>query len=189
MKSKHMKRVLAFFLILFLITISYLGFYYILNGKKVVSSVYNNRLWIKRNEVVRGSIIDRNGTKLTESYKENGVSKIKYNGGKAFAHVIGYMDPVYGITGIQNLYDTELMGDQKDGLFALFEKKDSANRGYDISTTLDKGMQELAYSLMGKSRGAVIVSNPKTGEILTMVSTPAFDPNYIQKKLEDYIYR
>ncbi|WBW99290.1 peptidoglycan D,D-transpeptidase FtsI family protein [Oceanirhabdus sp. W0125-5] len=181
MKRKSMKNVLVVFLVLFILIISYIGFYYIFNGRNVVMSVYNNRLWSKRREVVRGNILDRDGNYLTESKVEGGTNKLKYNGGKAFAHVLGYMDPVYGLTGLQNTYDLELMGERRGGIFTTFSKKENLNKGYDLKTTLNEKLQRRAYSLMGKSRGAVIMMNPKSGEIYTMVSAPSYDPNYLQE--------
>ncbi|MCM1988448.1 peptidoglycan D,D-transpeptidase FtsI family protein [Oceanirhabdus seepicola] len=180
MKRKSMKNVLIVFLVLFILIISYIGFYYIFNGRDVVMSVYNNRLWSKRREVVRGNILDRDGKYLTESVVESGVNKLKYNGGKAFAHVLGYMDPVYGLTGLQNTYDLELMGERRGGIFSTFSKKENLNKGYDIKTTLNEKLQRRAFALMGKNRGAIIMMNPKSGEIYSMVSAPSYDPNYLQ---------
>ncbi len=38
-------------------------------------------------------------------------------------------------------------------------------------------MQEAAEAALGGRRGAVVALNPKTGEVLAMVSQPSFDPN------------
>ncbi|MGB1216379.1 MAG: penicillin-binding protein 2 [Saprospiraceae bacterium] len=51
--------------------------------------------------------------------------------------------------------------------------------GMDLVTTLDVELQKYAEKLMGNKRGAVVAIEPKTGEILTMVSTPTYNPNLL----------
>ncbi|MBU4560820.1 penicillin-binding protein 2 [bacterium] len=49
--------------------------------------------------------------------------------------------------------------------------------GNDLILTIDKRMQEVAWdSLRGRS-GAIVVLDPRTGEVLALVSSPTFDPN------------
>jgi penicillin-binding protein 2 len=49
--------------------------------------------------------------------------------------------------------------------------------GGNISLNLDIRLQKVATEAMSGESGAVIVMNPKTGEILAMASFPDFDPN------------
>ena len=49
--------------------------------------------------------------------------------------------------------------------------------GDNVVTTLDVNLQKVAYNALGNFRGAVIVSEPKTGKVLAMVSKPDYDPN------------
>ena len=61
--------------------------------------------------------------------------ELNYTKGAVFAHVLGYMDSKYGLTGLQNLYDQVLMGNSPrtlEGSSALGEKK-----GFDLQTTLN----------------------------------------------------
>ncbi len=51
--------------------------------------------------------------------------------------------------------------------------------GMDLVTTLDVELQKYAEKLMGNKRGAVVAIEPKTGEILAMVSTPTYNPNLL----------
>jgi len=50
-------------------------------------------------------------------------------------------------------------------------------RGRRIRVSLDAHLQEIAYQLLQGSRGAVMVMEVRTGEILCLVSSPSFDPN------------
>jgi penicillin-binding protein 2 len=49
--------------------------------------------------------------------------------------------------------------------------------GKDLHLTIDARLQKIAFEAMGEQTGAVIVMNPKTGEILALSSLPSYDPN------------
>ncbi len=51
--------------------------------------------------------------------------------------------------------------------------------GRAILTTLDLSLQELAYELMASYSGSVVALEPRSGNVLTLMSTPAFDPNNV----------
>jgi penicillin-binding protein 2 len=51
--------------------------------------------------------------------------------------------------------------------------------GMNILTTLDIDLQAYAEELMKNKAGSVVALDPKTGEVLTMVSAPYFDPNVL----------
>lgn len=55
--------------------------------------------------------------------------------------------------------------------------------GKDIMTSIDSKLQKTTYDSMTKKIGAVIISSPKTGEIMGLVSSPGFDPNNISEFL------
>ena len=54
--------------------------------------------------------------------------------------------------------------------------------GDNVVTTYNTALQQIAYDSLGVYKGAVIVSEPKTGKILAMVSKPDFDPNTVSEK-------
>jgi len=51
-----------------------------------------------------------------------------------------------------------------------------AVRGKDITLTIDLALQEYGESLMINKRGGIVAIEPKTGEILALISAPNFDP-------------
>lgn len=66
------------------------------------------------------------------------------------------------------------MGSYQDG------KYDSlAVPGKNITITLDAELQEYAERLMRFKRGSVVAIEPATGEVLALVSSPAYDPNLL----------
>ncbi len=49
-----------------------------------------------------------------------------------------------------------------------------------IYTTLDRSLQIAAQEALGSFRGSIVILNAATGEVLAMVSNPAFDPNVFE---------
>jgi len=56
--------------------------------------------------------------------------------------------------------------------------------GNRVYLTIDKEIQQKAEEALGDQAGTIIVSNPKTGEILAMASHPSFDPNIFVNPLK-----
>ncbi|URZ05122.1 peptidoglycan D,D-transpeptidase FtsI family protein [Clostridium felsineum] len=184
--SSSIKKVLFIFLVIFFVTISYITYFELIVSPKIVNNTDNKRLWAKRNEVLRGTIYDRNKKPLTKSERVNTLTqKREYTGGEVFSHILGYVNPQYGITGLENKYDQYLMGAEDETIGQYFTKliknkgkvSEEDKRGEDLVTTLDYNVQQTAYNLLGDNKGAVVVLNPKTGEILASVSKPSYDPN------------
>ncbi len=176
----NIKRVMIIFLIVFIVLISYLSYFTLFRGPEIATRPDNRRMWDIRNKVVRGTIFDKNGKELSVSEKtKNNQYRRTYKGGAATAHVLGYYDPQYGISGLENLYDSYLSSNISASFLAWvgngFQEVDK--KGDDVYTSLDLGLQQTAYNALGTSRGSVVVIKADTGEILAMVSKPSYDPN------------
>src|SRR3712207_5620810 len=101
-----------------------------------------------------------------------------------FAHVLGYLDTRYGITGLERRYDKELSSTNvNDTIKDLMQSKGKKKEKYgnNIKTSLDFNVQQKAYELLGENKGAVVAINPKTGEIIAIVSKPSYDPNNLKE--------
>ncbi|QTP55501.1 penicillin-binding protein 2 [Billgrantia sulfidoxydans] len=61
--------------------------------------------------------------------------------------------------------------------------------GQNLTLTLDKELQLLAYELLDGRRGSIVAVAPQTGEILAMVSTPGFDSNQFVTGIDFDSYR
>ena len=55
----------------------------------------------------------------------------------------------------------------------------AAISGNDLVTTLDLELQHYGEALMQNKKGSIVCIDPRTGEILTMISSPAYDPNLL----------
>ncbi|MBP1744133.1 MAG: penicillin-binding protein [Firmicutes bacterium] len=187
--TKNIKTVMIIFLVLFIGLISYITYFEVFVGPKIVNNASNKRLWVQRNEVLRGTVYDRDMTALTESKRiDEDTQAREYTYGSLFAHAIGYVDIKYGITGLERKYDSELIYSSiKDNImnFIKYRGELPEKVGNSIRTTLDYDVQKKAYDLLGSNRGAVVVLNPQTGEILALVSKPSYDPNSLDEDWED----
>ena len=150
----------------------------------LVDSKYDSRSNRLVATVKRGSILDRNHEVLTYSEKnEDAYVRIsKYPG--LFSHVIGYVDKKYGTTGLESLYNPELMG-RGNASFMTKTKNIILNEktGENLILALDLKLQQKSQALLKNFNGAIVVSNPKTGEILASYSNPTYD----ERKLSEFI--
>lgn len=150
----------------------------------LVDSKYDSRSNRLVATVKRGSILDRNHEVLTYSEKnEDGYVRIsKYPG--LFSHVIGYVDKKYGTTGLESLYNPELMG-RGNASFMTKTKNIILNEktGDNLVLALDLKLQQKSQALLKNFNGAIVVSNPNTGEILASYSNPTYD----ERKLSEFI--
>ena len=60
----------------------------------------------------------------------------------------------------------------------------NALSGNDLRLTLDLDLQMAAEASLGERPGAVVALDPRTGEVLVMVSHPSFDPNDFAKRID-----
>ncbi|NJN01235.1 MAG: penicillin-binding protein 2 [Leptolyngbyaceae cyanobacterium RM1_1_2] len=60
-----------------------------------------------------------------------------------------------------------------------------ATSGNDIHLTIDLELQRAAETALGNRIGAIVAIAPKNGEVLAMVSRPAFDPNIFSTQISD----
>lgn len=126
-----------------------------------------------------------------------------YNYGSIFSHSIGYIGSIsreefqalrqhgyrfyqnIGKSGIERQYDMDIRG--TDG--HIIRIVDVRNRiegerigqhpesGNNLVLTLDTEVQKTVYEAIGDRKGAAIVLKPSTGEVISLVSRPSFDPN------------
>ena len=171
----------AFFVVLFVSMLGYIGYYSYTNRQVLMDNSYNTRQQILLNQNSRGKILSRDGDVLayTESDDEGKDVRV-YPYGKEFAHVVGYStNGKAGIEALANYYLINTSIDLSQKVF--YDAEGSKYPGDNCITTLDVNLQEVAYNALSARKGAIVVTNPKTGEVLAMVSKPDFDPGTIRE--------
>lgn len=175
------------YLSLFSLICLYLLYFNLFESRLIYSNSYNRRLRESSGNVIRGSILDKNGEILAKSTKYKAGVKRTYAYPRYFSHVIGYSSEKYGSSGLEALYNKELMS-ASDTMEDLRSKiNDYYIKGSNIVLTMDRSLQVYASDLLRGKKGAIVVLRPGTGEILAMASKPDFDPSGIQNNWENLI--
>ncbi len=117
-----------------------------------------------------------------------------YPDGKALAHLLGYVSFDGGHSGVEEEYEGRLKG--RDGkelveVDAVGKKLRTistvpALAGENLTLTIDRQLQKVAYREVegknlpaGRQGAAVVVTDPATGAVLALVSSPSFDPEHV----------
>ena len=177
----------VFYTMLFASLLIYVGKYAYSNRQTLLDNSYNTRQQILLNQNSRGTIYSRDGDVLAYTgTDENGKEKRFYPYNKEFAHVVGYS--TNGKMGIESQANYYLINTSIDlGDKVAYDASGTKYPGDSVYSTLDVKLQEVAYNALSARKGAIVVSNPKTGEILAMVSKPDFDPNTIKEEWNNLI--
>ena len=98
-----------------------------------------------------------------------------------YSNITGYFTLTQGLTGIEGAMNQELSGTTGS---QFFNRVNSVLTGQDpqgasVNLTLDPLLQQAAWDALGDYSGSVVVTEPKTGKILAMVSKSSFDPNLL----------
>lgn len=146
-------------------------------------------------------------TKISEDFKTPEGLEVRadtgrtYPIGEAAAHLVGYVGDVtaedmkknknltngsiIGRMGLERIFDKELRG--KNGGYIVITNGEGKEKeilqnvgvveGKKIQLTIDVQAQYLAYKSLENERGSSVVSDPMTGDLLAVASSPSFDPN------------
>lgn len=144
--------------------------------------IANPRKAIEEAKTIRGRIFAAGGQTIAGTKVSPDGSWVRTYGDPSAAYLAGFYSPLlYGESGLERSYDAYLTG-QKGGnpvtqwLNGVLHR---TTHGYDLTLSIDLGLQQKAQQLLGNQRGAVIVMNAKTGAIMAMASAPTYDPSQL----------
>ncbi|OZS77555.1 peptidoglycan glycosyltransferase [Tetzosporium hominis] len=153
---------------------------------------------IAQTDDVRAALLEIPGVLLQETAMR------EYPYGEAAAHLVGYIGPItaeqlaeredegytefdqIGRQGLESFLEERLRGQDGKRVFIdkaeeglenvmLAEKEPVAGERIDL--TIDAELQRITFASMDGEPGAAAVVDPKTGEVLTLLSSPSFDPS------------
>lgn len=177
----------TFLLVLFALMIAYACYSVYFYGGRWVANPYNPRISSQKQNVIMGSVTDRNGTVLAYT-DETGARR--YNNNKATRMAVSQVVGDSGgkvSTGVDTFHAQYMLGFRS----SVFERVADAitgtpQRGDDIQLTISEQLSRyISEQFPEGKRGAVVVLNYKTNEILSMVSMPQFDPMDLDAALSD----
>ena len=141
----------------------------------------NPAVVVAARNAVRAPILDRAGAWLARSEEDAQGEPYRVYRARSIAPVVGYASRQYGTAGLERTYDSQLVGISRPDPVSDVLKKFDRNP-YDPQTlqlTLSLRLQTAAVEALGQDRGAVVILQPQTGEVLALASTPTYDASAI----------
>ncbi|HUL83527.1 MAG TPA: penicillin-binding protein 2, partial [Gammaproteobacteria bacterium] len=89
---------------------------------------------------------------------------------------VGFRHQVVNAQG-RVLYDPAAEKEADENRIPGMPKSEAPSAGDNVVLTIDMRLQLAAQAALGDARGAVVAIDPRNGDVLALVSTPAFDPN------------
>jgi len=171
-----------------------------------------NQKWVKEDLFVPLKVIDNDQIKKMTGVQFQAVNIRYYPLAEAASTMIGYTgkvtqedlkkdatlsaDTIIGKSGLERAYDKELRG-KNGGKISLKDQDGKVKEvlleayredGKDIQLTIDAKTQLKAYDALENAAGASVVMQPKTGELLALVSKPSYDPNKMIRGISQQEY-
>jgi penicillin-binding protein 2 len=110
------------------------------------------------------------------------------------------MGDMMGLSGVEKSYEKPLRGqrgvkivmvdvyNREKGSFENGRYDTASVLGKSLTSSIDAELQQYGEMLMQNKIGAIVAIEPKTGEILSMVSAPSYDPNLLVGRLKKQNY-
>ena len=151
----------------------------------------------KSEQALKNQLLEIKGIKIIDTEERI------YPLGEASSHLLGYIQSineeelkekkeqgynqqsVIGKSGLEKIYEERLRAINGAEIYIVDNNgkktktlaKTEAKNGEDIKLTIDSTLQKALYEQFKEDKSAHVAINPKTGEVLALVSTPTFDSN------------
>lgn len=156
------------------------GWWAISRGPDLLSRTDNARRSIADRYVPRGEILDRDNQPIIITEGDHPFSRAYLY--PPLSPVTGYTDATFGQAGLESALDDYLRGLQGNpSRMILWDQLlyGTPPPGLDIRLSIDLELQKTADNLLAENKGAIVLLNAKSGEVLVMASHPAYDPNIL----------
>lgn len=185
--NKDIMRITYIFIGLFMLLIGYYTYFLFVDSERVINNSYNKRQSVMEETVTRGKILGSNGEVLAETIEgKDGETTRYYPYRNVFSHVVGRY--LKGKTGLESSQGFTILQTNVNPIKKAWnDLSGKKTEGDNIVTTLNVELQKQAYEALGNRKGAVVVMEPSTGKVLTMVSKPDYDPNKIAQNWDDLV--
>lgn len=180
--DRQIRRLAVAFLVLFALLFFQLNYLQVVAANRLANNPANLRLLLDEYQTKRGSILARDErTVLAVSKPTSGRLKYLrvYPHGSLYGQITGYYSLLYGRSDLEASQNDFLSGRAPQLLpqNLVDEILGRPKRGATVVTTIDAKLQRVASQQLGSLQGGVVALDPRTGEVLAMVSNPTFDPN------------
>jgi len=180
--SEPIVRLFVLIVVLFGLLIAFTSRWTVFEAEALRDNTANRRAILQEEKIKRGVIRTADGKVIAGSDRIEGARyRRRYPLGELFAHPIGYAYTGIGRSQLERAKNDPLTGRQTE-LKSTFESLLGRDRvGFELRTTLNANAQRAARDALAARKGAVVALGVKTGAVLTMYSSPAYDP----RRLDD----
>ena len=182
--NKSMRQLFIAVLVLFLIITCSTFFWSIIYAPSLDANPENTAAFYHEVGMARGEILSSGGEILALSQKSDDSFNYQrsYPKGEAFAPVTGFFSIAASPSqGVEMSYDKVLSSGNGSVWQQKFESIfDGQEEGeVNVETNIEAPLQQYSYSLLKGKTGAVVVMNAKSGAILTLATSPSYNPNLL----------
>lgn len=140
---------------------------YVSNGEDWATFTADSQIVTNEGKLISGTVLDRNGILLARAKNSEQLYSDDTSIRISTLHAVGDFPGNIG-TGALSVFAEQLSGyNPITGITA---------EGGTVKLSIDSKINAIAYEAMAGRKGAVLVSNYQTGEIICMVSAPSYDP-------------
>ena len=156
------------------------GYWAVVEAPNLVRSPNDPAVIAAARTVPRGAIVDRDGEWLARNEEAGDGTVFRVYRSRAISQVVGYASPRFGRAGLERSFDAELSGLAGDPVGQALRKFGADPYDpQDLTLSLSYDLQRAAIRALGDFRGAVVMLDPRTGEVLALASTPTYDASAI----------
>jgi peptidoglycan glycosyltransferase len=182
--DRQIRRLGVAMAVLFAILFAQLNYIQVFAADSLANNPANFRLIIQEYQVDRGEILGRDQrTVLARSIPTKGRLKFLrvYPQGDLYAGITGYYSLVFGRSRLEASENDFLAAHADELLPSTIEDEilNRPKRGAFVVTTIDPRLQQATSDALNGRAGAAVAMDPRTGEILAMVSNPSYDPSVL----------
>jgi len=157
------------------------GYWQVIRSEDLSAQPDNPAVVAAARNVLRGEIVDRHGTVLAGNLRDANGEPYRLYADRAVSPVVGYASRRYGTAGLERTFGAALTGvtdpDPIRNLLKKFQADPFDPQALTLSLSLP--LQRAAIRGLGEDRGAVVMLDPRTGEVLALASTPIYDASAI----------
>lgn len=166
-----------------------LGYWQVVMAQQLSNDPGNPLVQAAARAAPRGRILDATGQPVADNVQVDGQRRRSYPE-LSMAPVVGYQSLIFGTSGLERVYDSELTGLAPLGPAGDVLRKFLSDPydPSDVHLSVDLRLQEAAMSALAGQRGSIVAIEPQSGRVLAMASAPSFDPNQVVDPVDGAAY-
>ncbi|MCI1207787.1 MAG: penicillin-binding protein 2, partial [Microbacteriaceae bacterium] len=180
--TRRLRRITILVFLMFLALFTSTSIIQVLSASSLQADSRNTRTTISSYSVQRGEILAGDQV-IAKSVPVNSLYRFQrqYIDSELYSSVVGYYTRTQGSAGIEQAMNSELTGKSDTQFFDRIRTlvTGRGQQGASVTLTIDPKIQQAAKTALGSQVGSAVALNPKTGQILAMVSNPGYDANQL----------